>query len=208
MAYMLDACLIALDAGLRTLTGSVRARRASPAAGQTTTLDEADRRVACGLVRVNHCGEICAQALYQGQALAARDDKTRTLLREAAGEEEDHLAWCRERLRELDGRPSVLDPAFYCASFLLGAATGLCGDRVSLAFLEATEDEVGRHLDRHLERLPAGDAKSRAIFAAMRDDEERHRQSAARAEPAVFPRALKRCMGLLSRVMTAATYRI
>ena len=205
---MLDSCLIAMDTGLRALTGSVRARRPSPAAAQTATLDEADARVARRLVRVNHCGEICAQALYQGQALAARDSETKTLLRDAAGEEEDHLAWCRERLRELDSRPSVLDPAFYCASFVLGAATGLCGDRVSLAFLEATEDEVRRHLDRHLERLPAADAKSRAIFAAMRDDEERHRQSAARAEPAVFPQALKRGMGMLSRLMTAATYRI
>ena len=205
---MLDSCVAALDTALRTLAGSARARRANPAAKQTATLDESERRLAQGLVRVNHCGEICAQALYQGQALTARGVETRKLLREAARDEEDHLAWCRDRLRELDSRPSVLDPAFYFASLAAGAATGLCGDRVSLAFLEATEDEVRRHLDRHLRRLPAADGKSRAIFAAMRDDEERHRQSAADAEAAVFPRPLKRCMGLLSRVMTAATYRI
>ena len=205
---MLDSCVAALDTALRTLAGSARARRANPAAKQTATLDESERRLAQGLVRVNHCGEICAQALYQGQALTARGVETRKLLREAARDEEDHLAWCRDRLRELDSRPSVLDPAFYFASLAAGAATGLCGDRVSLAFLEATEDEVRRHLDRHLQRLPAADGKSRAIFAAMRDDEERHRQSAASAEAAVFPRPLKRCMGLLSRVMTAATYRI
>lgn len=205
---MLDACLAALDTSLRTLSGSVRARRANPAAKQSATLDESERRLARGLVRVNHCGEICAQALYQGQALTARGAEVRTLLGEAARDEEDHLAWCRERLRELDARPSVLDPAFYLASLAVGAATGLCGDRVSLAFLEATEDEVRRHLDRHLQRLPAADGKSRALFAAMRDDEERHRQSAARAEATAFPRPLKRCMGLLSRVMTAATYRI
>lgn len=205
---MFDSCLAALDTGLRTLTGGVRARRASPAAAQTAALDESERRLARGLVRVNHCGEICAQALYQGQALTARRVATRQLLREAARDEEDHLAWCRDRLRELDGRPSVLDPAFYVASLAVGAATGLCGDRVSLAFLEATEDEVRRHLDRHLQRLPAADGKSRAIFAAMRDDEERHRQSAAHAEGAAFPRPFKRCMGLLSRVMTVATYRI
>ena len=205
---MLDSCLTALDTGLRSLTGSVRAHRANPAATETAALDTAERRLAQGLTRVNHCGEICAQALYQGQALTARDSGTRQLLREAAHDEEDHLAWCRDRLRELDSRPSVLDPAFYFASLAVGVATGLCGDRVSLAFLEATEDEVRRHLDRHLRRLPAADGKSRAIFAAMRDDEERHRQSAADAEAAVFPRPLKRCMGLLSRVMTAATYRI
>ena len=205
---LLDSCFAVLDTGLRTLTGSVRARRSNPAAEQTATLNASERRLARGLARVNHCGEMCAQALYQGQALTARCVETRKLLGEAARDEEDHLAWCRDRLRELDGRPSVLDPAFYFASLALGAATGLCGDRVSLAFLEATEDEVRRHLDRHLQRLPAADGKSRAIFAAMRDDEERHRQSAVHAEAAVFPRPLKRCMGLLSRVMTTATYRI
>ena len=204
---LLDACLAAADTGLRTLSGGAYARRPNPAATQTATLDAAARRHAAGLVRVNHCGEVCAQALYQGQALTAREPATRALLAEAARDEEDHLAWCRERLRELESRPSILDPAFYCASLLLGAVAGACGDRVSLAFLEATEDQVRRHLDRHLHKLPATDGKSRALLAAMRDDEERH-QSAARAIAPVFPRAIKRGMALASRVMTTTTYRV
>ena len=175
---------------------------------ETEALDEDARRRAGALMRVNHCGEICAQALYQGQSLASGDAETKRFLLAAARDEEDHLAWCRQRLRELDSRPSLLDPAFYAASLLLGAIAGSCGERASLGFLEATEDQVRQHLDRHLQRLPAADSKSRAIVAAMRDDEERHRQDAARRQAAVFPATLKRLMGFAARVMTATTYRI
>ena len=202
----LDALLSALDTGVRTLTGAARPQRPSPATGPCQ-LGRRARRRAGAVMRVNHCGEICAQALYQGQALTTRDPATRRFLLAAGREEEDHLAWCRQRLRELGSRPSLLDPAFYGASFLLGAIAGGCGDRTSMAFLEATEQQVGKHLERHLRLLPAEDANSRAILTAMRADEERHRQNAAQRERATFPPAVKRVMGIASRVMTETTYR-
>ena len=150
----------------------------SPSARHRTrrrgSLTEAERKHAAGLMRVNHAGEICAQALYEGQALTARDAQVRETLRTAAAEENDHLAWCRERLDELDGRPSVLDPVFYAASFALGAAVGVLGDKVSLGFVEATEDQVKRHLDLHIRDLPETDERSRAILEEMRADESRH----------------------------------
>ena len=204
----LDTFLRALDRGLRSVTGVVTADRANPAAENESELTDAERRHAAGLMRVNHCGEICAQALYEGQALTARRGETRESLAAAARQEEDHLAWCRERLTELDDRPSVLDPAFYVASFALGAVTGLLGDRVSLGFIEATEDQVKLHLDRHIERLPEGDERSRAILAEMRTDEVRHGEDAVRSGGIEFPRAVKGVMGLASKVMTETTYRI
>ena len=203
----LDALFSALDTGLRTLTGACRAQRPSPTVGPEDLGRQARRR-AGAVMRVNHCGEICAQALYQGQALAARNPATRRFLLAAGRDEEDHLAWCRQRLRELGSRPSLLDPAFYGASFLLGAIAGGCGDRASMAFLEATEQQVGQHLARHLRLLPEEDVNSRAILAAMRDDEERHRQDAERRGSATFPPAVKRMMGLASRAMTETTYHI
>lgn len=207
MTYF-DAFLTTLDRGLRSVTGVVKADRPNPAAEHESELTDAERRHAAGLMRVNHCGEICAQALYEGQALTARHAETRESLASAARQEEDHLAWCRERLSELDGRPSVLDPAFYVASLALGAATGLLGDRVSLGFIEATEDQVKDHLDRHIEKLPQGDERSRAILAEMRDDEVRHGEDAVRSGGVVFPKAVKGAMGLVSKVMTETTYRI
>ena len=158
-------------------------------------------------MRVNHCGEVCAQGLYEGQALTARREPVRLALAKAAREEQDHLAWCRQRLEELDERPSVLDGAFYVASFTLGAATGLLGDRLSLGFVEATEDQVRSHLDRHLRQLPSGDAKSRAILEAMRADEVRHGEDAVRAGGVYYPLAVKTAMSLASKVMTATTSR-
>lgn len=203
----LDALLSALDTGLRALTGTCRAQRPSPASGPDTLSRQARRR-AGAVMRVNHCGEICAQALYQGQALTTRNPATRRFLLAAGRDEEDHLAWCRQRLRELGSRPSLLDPPFYGASFLLGAIAGGCGDRASLAFLEATEQQVGQHLTRHLRLLPEEDVNSRTILAAMRTDEERHRQDAERRGGTTFPPAVKRMMGLASRAMTETTYRI
>ena len=204
----LDDLLTALDRGLRSVSGVVKAERPNPAEDHVAELGDAERRHAAGLMRVNHCGEICAQALYEGQALTARHAETRESLAAAARQEEDHLSWCRERLGELDGRPSVLDPLFYVASYTLGAVTGLLGDRVSLGFIEATEDRVRRHLDDHLEKLPEGDDRSRAILTQMRSDEIRHGEDAARAGGVGFPEAVKGAMGLVSKVMTETTYRV
>lgn len=208
MAF-LDACLTAAGRGLLSVAGNATAQRRNPAANQPAPqLDARERRHAAALMRVNHCGEVCAQALYEGQHATARDDAVRTALAAAAQEEEDHLAWCRERLAELNGSPSKLNLPFYMASYLLGAATGLLGDRISLGFVAATEDEVRRHLDRHIDALPAADTKSRAILAEMRADEVRHGQNAERTGGAIYPKAVKNAMRLASKVMTATTYRI
>ena len=204
----MDALLTALGRALRTVAGGNAAARPSPAADAESALTDEERRHAAGLMRVNHCGEVCAQALYEGQALTARDREVREALASAARDEQDHLAWCRERLEELGSRPSRLDPLFYAASYALGAAAGRFGDRVSLGFVEATEDQVGRHLADHLARLPSGDERSRAILAAVREDELRHGGNARLAGAAVFPRVLKRAMGLASKAMTATTYRL
>lgn len=204
-----DALVGQLDRALRTLSGQHTANRPSPAAALADRgLEPAAGRHAAGLMRVNHTGEICAQALYQGQALTARDADTRQALLAAAAEETDHLAWCEARLGELDSRPSVLNPAFYALSYAMGAVTGLLGDKVSLGFVEATEDQVCRHLDRHLEALPAEDARSREIVARMRDDEARHGGEALARGGVAFPQPIKRAMTALSRLMTETTYRI
>ena len=148
------------------------------------------------------------KALYEGQALTATSSAARAALLAAAQEERDHLHWCRQRLRELDARPSVLDPVFYAASFAMGAATGLAGDRVSLGFVEATEDQVVKHLDGHLQALPEQDARSRRILEQMRQDEHAHGARALEQGGQAFPAPLKAAMSLLSRCMTASTYRI
>ena len=198
-----------LDQGLRTVFGGDAPRRASPAGDiDEGELGSRGRRLAGALMRVNHTGEVCAQALYEGQAATAASGEARDALLAAANEEHDHLGWCRERLEELEDRPSVLNPAFYAASFALGAAAGLLGDRISLGFVEATEDEVCRHLDRHLERLPDQDRRSRAILSAMREDESRHGNDALRGGGVAFPPPIKRLMRLASRAMTESAYRI
>ena len=203
-----DTFLTALDRGLRVLAGADAPKRPNPAAALRSDLDDDERRHAAGLMRVNHCGEICAQALYDGQSLTVRDPKVGRAFASAAAEERDHLAWCRERLGELDAEPSALNPLFYAASYAMGAAAGLLGDRVSLGFVEATEEQVGRHLDDHLGRLPSGDERSRAILAALREDEARHGEEARQAGASVFPQPVRAAMGLASRVMTLTTYRL
>lgn len=205
---VLNTCLATLERGLRSVAGGIEAKRANPADAFEATLSDGERRHAAGLMRVNHCGEICAQALYEGQALTARSTAVREALAAAAGEEEDHLAWCRQRLDELDSRTSLLDPAFYAVSYLLGAAAGLLGDRLSLGFVAATEDGVRRHLDRHLQSLPDGDAKSRAILEEMRADEARHGADAVRAGGVVYPKPIKAAMAVAAKAMTTATYRL
>ena len=202
-----DDLIGVFDRGLRTLTGVGTPASAAPDAPEGE-LTEAERAHAAGLMRVNHTGEVCAQALYEGQALTARHDAVRDALKDAAAEEVDHLAWCRQRLEELEARPSVLDPLFYTASFLVGAATGALGDRVSLGFVEATEDQVVRHLDGHLDDLPPDDTRSRAIVEEMRADEARHGINALQAGGSAFPESVKQAMTLVSRIMTETTYRI
>ena len=202
-----DDLIGVFDRALRALTGGDVAERPAPDA-EEGSLTEAERKHAAGLMRVNHAGEICAQALYEGQALTARDAQVRETLRTAAAEENDHLAWCRERLDELDGRPSVLDPVFYAASFALGAAVGVLGDKVSLGFVEATEDQVKRHLDRHIRDLPETDERSRAILEEMRADESRHGEDAKRGGGVEFPEPVREAMTLASKLMTESTYRI
>ena len=206
---MLDEAIRRFDQALKTLTGSRAAERENPAAQiEEEPMDDAERAHAAGLMRVNHTGEVCAQALYEGQALTARDRGVRDRLLKAAGEEADHLAWCAERLGELGSGPSVLNPLFYATSYAMGAVTGLVGDRVSLGFVEATEDQVCEHLERHLDALPEQDAKSRAIVERMHEEEARHGSEALEMGGTEFPVPVKQAMTLVSRVMTETTYRV
>jgi ubiquinone biosynthesis monooxygenase Coq7 len=202
----LDQLLIAADEALRTLAGAVSAARPSPCRDASVPTAEPDRRTSASLMRVNHSGEICAQALYSGQALVARDPLVRAALQSAAMEERDHLAWCRDRLADLDSRPSLLDPLWYAGSFAWGVASGLAGDRWSLGFLAETEEQVERHLDGHLDRLPSEDVCSRAIVAQMREDENRHGQMGRAMGAADLPLAAKAAMRAASKVMTRAAY--
>lgn len=206
---LVDEIVTGLDRALRTVAGIPAAERDNPAAAVSEDALAPDERAhAAGLMRVNHTGEICAQGLYEGQALTARDADTRQALLAAAQEETDHLAWCQSRLEELEARPSVLNPLFYATSYAMGAVTGLLGDRVSLGFVEATEDQVCRHLESHMESLPAQDLRSRAIVEQMHEDEARHGADAMAKGGAEFPPPVKRLMTLVSRVMTETTYRI
>lgn len=181
--------------------------RPSPAQGHDEpTLSGREREHAAGLMRVNHTGEVCAQALYQGQAMMARSGDTREKLLDAAQEEADHLAWCETRLQELDAEPSKLNPLFYAASFALGAATAMVGDKVSLGFVHATEERVAKHLRDHLKALPGEDRKSQLILQQMLTDEERHGEEALEHGGEEFPRPIKDVMSLASQVMTRTTY--
>jgi len=189
-----------------TRTG-LRQRRPSPAADlPDPVLDAAGRRHAAGLMRVNHAGEVCAQALYVGQAVLARNAATREALLEAAGEEGDHLFWCEERLRELSSRPSLLDPLWFGGALAIGAGAAALGDRLSLGFVEETERQVVEHLEGHLERLPAEDGRSRAIVAAMRDDEARHAADAVRRGAQRLPAPVRLLMRAQARLMTTLAY--
>ena len=171
-------------------------------------LDDAARRHAAGLMRVNHVGEVCAQALYFGQAAVAHDERQRARMLEAASEETDHLAWCGERLRELDSRPSFLNPLWYAGAYAIGAAAGIIGDRLSLGFVVETERQVEAHLDEHLETLPADDAKSRAIVRVMKEDEARHASNALAAGAESLPDPVPALMRFASKVMKTVAYRI
>jgi ubiquinone biosynthesis monooxygenase Coq7 len=199
----LDVMLIAADEALRSVSGAVTASRPSPAAALP---EGGDPKVSAGLMRVNHTGEICAQALYSGQAVFARDPAVRAALESAAAEERDHLSWCRARLDELDSRPSLLDPLWYAGSFGLGLVSGLAGDRWSMGFLAETEAQVERHLEGHLERLPDSDARSRAVVEQMRADESRHGRTGIELGGRDLPLPVKAAMRIASRLMTRTTY--
>ena len=204
----IDRLIVNIDQTMRTLLpGAARAERASPAtsAGESE-LSEQERRHVAGLMRINHTGEVCAQALYQGQALTAKLPEVRVAMDRAAREEIDHLAWCETRLRELGDRTSLLNPLFYGASFALGAAAGAISDRISLGFVAATEEQVCQHLEEHLQTLPAHEDKSRAVLQQMLVDEKHHGTLALEAGGAKFPGWLKRAMTGMSKVMTKSTY--
>lgn len=204
----LDQLLIQVDLGLRTLLGNPEPTgRPDPAADlPEADLSEAERREAMRLMRINHTGEVCAQALYQGQALTARSAEVKGLMQESAAEENDHLIWCQRRVEELGGRISYLSPFFYVGSLALGAAAGLAGDRWSLGFLAETERQVEAHLEGHLGRLPAGDQKTRAIVEQMKEDERKHATTATDAGGAELPFPVRQAMRLASKVMTKTTY--
>ena len=205
-AHPLDPVLSIIDRALRAVFAPASAGRPLPSSAPDTPLSETDRQRAAALMRVNHAGEVAAQALYHGQALAARTRGTRELLLAAAQEESDHLAWCEARLAELHSHPSRLNPLWYAGSFAIGAAAGLLGDRTSLGFVSETENQVERHLDSHLERLPQHDRRSREIVAAMRADETRHGATARSAGAEELPSFARALMRQTARIMTHTAY--
>jgi ubiquinone biosynthesis monooxygenase Coq7 len=203
-----DQLILQVDLALQTLSTSERpSSRPYPAEHEEVgCLTDKDRQHVSGLMRVNHTGEVCAQALYSGQALTARLDQVRLQMEEAAAEEEDHLAWCEQRLRELASQPSVTNPLWYSLSFVLGAIAGACGDRYSLGFVAETEHQVTAHLQSHLKAIPREDTRTRTILHAMAEDEAKHAKTALDAGGIELPGPVKRAMAFLSKVMTKTVY--
>ena len=205
-ARSLDTAIATFDRALRALFAPARASRPGPESQPTQPLSDTDRRASAALMRVNHSGELAAQALYHGQALIARSAATRDMLMAAARSESDHLAWCETRLRELGAHTSLLNPLWYAGSFAIGAAAALLGDRASLGFVAETERQVEGHLDEHLGRLPQADTRSRAILQAMRAEEIAHGASAAAAGGTPLPAPVRALMRHTARVMTGTAY--
>jgi 3-demethoxyubiquinol 3-hydroxylase len=206
---MLDSWIVGFDRALRTLTGLAQSARPIPGAAlPEPELTPEERSHAGGLMRVNHTGEVCAQALYSAQAFVARDPAIASRFAAAAREEEEHLAWTQSRLEELNDRPSLLNPLWYAGSFAIGTLAGLAGDRVNLGFVVETERQVEEHLTTHLDRLPENDAKSRAIVDSMREDEARHGAMAQEAGAFELPRPVRDLMRVTAGVMKAVAYRI
>jgi len=204
-----DRLIGTFDAALRTLSGASTSARAYPAAGISDyALSPAERKHAAGLMRVNHTGEVCAQALYEAQALSARDTETRARLQQAAREEQDHLPWTTQRLSELGSRTSLANPLWYAGSFAIGLVAGLAGDRASMGFVVETERQVEEHLTGHIDSLPQPDQRSRSVVAAMRDDEVRHGMSARDAGASDLPLPLRLLMRTTAKIMTLTAYRI
>ena len=204
-----DRFLSKVERALEAVAGSPAAQRASPAAGlDDGDLDDAERHHAAGLMRINHTGEVCAQALYFGQAALARSSDNRDHLLRAAAEETDHLAWCAQRLQQLDSRPSLLNPLWYVGSYAMGAAAAVIGDPFSLGFVVETEHQVEAHLAEHLTKLPAQDVRSRAVLTQMQADEIRHAQAAQERGGTKLPFPLPQLMHASSMVMKAVAYRL
>ncbi|EGG98306.1 2-octaprenyl-3-methyl-6-methoxy-12C4-benzoquinol hydroxylase [gamma proteobacterium IMCC2047] len=206
----LDQLLTQADRALRTIAGSsAEGTRPSPARGKAETeLSSEEAKHVAGLMRINHTGEVCAQGLYQGQALTAKLEQVRHAMQYASNEEEDHLAWCRGRLNELDSHTSLLNPFFYGASFSIGALAGIAGDKWSLGFVAETEHQVCKHLESHLQKLPEQDEKSKAILEQMKVDEAQHAETATNAGGAKLPLPIRAGMSMMSKVMTKTTYHI
>ncbi len=204
----LDRLLTSANNALRTVAAPAgKTARRNPSEGlEDTALDAAQKAHAAGLMRVNHAGEVAAQALYQGHAAVAREQHNAEQMQRAADEEFDHLAWCEQRIRELGYRPSRLSPLWYAGAYTIGAASGALGDKWSLGFIAETEQQVCAHLDHHLERLPQEDLKSRAIVEQMRDEEAEHGRNASEAGAAELPRAVKKLMRATAKVMTKTAY--
>ena len=205
----LDSAICAFDRTLRTMSNVATASRPNPAVGVAEPgLTEQEKAHSAGLMRVNHVGEVCAQALYAAQSSFAKTPLTREQFQKAGEEEVDHLAWTADRLQELGSRTSLLNPLWYAGSFALGAVAARLGDPVSLGFVVETERQVEAHLDRHLDELPANDLRSRAIVMQMRDDEVAHAEAAAQLGAAELPLPVKKVMEAMAKVMTTAAYRI
>lgn len=206
---MLDKLIIEFDRGLRTIAAEARSVRPHPDKHQAESkLDDAEKRHVASLMRINHCGEVCAQALYNGQSFTSRNPEIVAALRQASQEETEHLAWCEKRIKELGGHKSLLNPLWYVGSFTLGAIAGAVGDKWNLGFLAETERQVGKHLESHLQRLPAQDEKSRAILEQMRIDEAQHADTAIAHGAAELPAPIKAAMQAVSKIMTSTTYHI
>lgn len=202
-----DRLIGAFDQALRSVVpNTTQAERPLPSAQTESALNVSDARRVAGLMRVNHSGEVAAQALYHGQALTAKLPHVREAMQQAAREEQDHLAWCETRLKELDSHTSLLNPLWYAMSFGIGAVAGLAGDKYSLGFVAETERQVGIHLDEHLQALPENDERSRSILQQMHKDELHHREQAIEAGAQELPESVKAVMGVISKVMTKSSY--
>ena len=206
----IDRLILEFDTALRSVVGGAHAHRPTPGSdfGGNSGLDAIERKHAAGLMRVNHVGEVCAQALYQSQKLVARNPEIQEMLDHSGQEEMDHLAWCETRLQELGSHTSYLNPLWYAGSFAIGLAAGLAGDKWSLGFVAETEKQVENHLESHLEKLPKEDQRSRAIVDQMRIDEIAHGQAAKNAGGANLPEPIKKIMQAISKVMTTTAYKI
>jgi len=206
----IDRLVVEFDTALRSVFGGAHAQRTTPGSevNANSVLDTQERKHAAGLMRVNHVGEVCAQALYQSQKLVARNPQIQEMLSHSGQEEMDHLAWCETRLQELGSHTSYLNPFWYAGSFAIGLAAGLAGDKWSLGFVAETEKQVENHLESHLEKLPQEDQRSRAIVEQMRIDEIEHGQAALHAGGVALPEPVQKMMQLMSKVMTETAYKI
>lgn len=206
----IDRFIVEFDTALRSVVGGANAQRPTPGteSGANSALDSEQRKHAAGLMRINHVGEVCAQALYQSQKLVARNSEIKEMLDHSGQEEVDHLAWCETRLKELGSHTSYLNPFWYAGSFAIGLAAGLAGDKWSLGFVAETEKQVESHLESHLKKLPEEDHRSRAIVDQMRMDEIEHGQAALHAGGVTLPMSIQKMMQAMSKLMTSTAYKI